>query len=124
MTTYEVEVTRDGRWWMVSIPSLDGLTQARRPSEIESMARSYITVTLDVPLESIDVIVTKVDGIDIRADLERIRAEREEAARLERQATQDTAALARSLRDRSLTVRDIGRILGLSHQRIQQLLHV
>lgn len=121
---YEIEINRDGRWWMVSVPALDGLTQARRLAEAELMAREFIAVTLDVPLESVSVTVVSVDGVPVASDLERIRAERDEAARLERQATQDTAALARSLRDRRLTVRDIGKILGLSHQRIQQLLHV
>lgn len=29
MHTYEVEVNRDGRWYMIHIPELDGLTQAR-----------------------------------------------------------------------------------------------
>lgn len=27
--TYNAEVTRDGKWWMVAIPELDGLTQAQ-----------------------------------------------------------------------------------------------
>jgi hypothetical protein len=26
MHTYDVEVYRDGRWWMIRIPELDGLT--------------------------------------------------------------------------------------------------
>ena len=27
MQTYEIEVYRDGRWWMIRISELDGLTQ-------------------------------------------------------------------------------------------------
>ena len=27
MQTYEIEIYRDGRWWMIRIPELDGLTQ-------------------------------------------------------------------------------------------------
>ena len=38
MTNYQVDVTRDGKWWMVSIPQLDGLTQARRVGEVEAHA--------------------------------------------------------------------------------------
>jgi hypothetical protein len=53
--TYEVKVTREGKWWMVAIPAIDGLTQARRLSEAELMAKEYIAVTLDVPVESVDV---------------------------------------------------------------------
>lgn len=55
MPAYEVEVTRDGRWWLVHIPKLDGLTQARFWGEIELMARDYIAVTTNTPIEDIVV---------------------------------------------------------------------
>ncbi len=45
---YDVNVTRDGRWWMVEVPAIDGLTQARRISEVEEMARSLIAIELDI----------------------------------------------------------------------------
>ena len=28
MQTYEIEVYRDGRWWMIHVPEIDQLTQA------------------------------------------------------------------------------------------------
>ena len=66
MTTYDVSVTREGRWWMVSVPEIDQLTQARRLSEIEQAARELIAVTLDVPMSTVDVSV-KVEQVgDIR----------------------------------------------------------
>jgi len=46
--TYDVEVYRDGPWYMIRIPDLDGLTHARHPGEIEDMARSYIAVSTDL----------------------------------------------------------------------------
>ena len=55
MPTYDIEVTRDGRWWMVHIPALDGLTQARFPEEIEDMARSHIALVTDTPIEDVAV---------------------------------------------------------------------
>jgi len=30
---YAVNVTRDGEWWMMAVPAIDGLTQARRLSD-------------------------------------------------------------------------------------------
>jgi hypothetical protein len=53
--TYDSEVTRDGRWWMIHIRALDGLTQARFPGEIEEMARDYIAVSTDTPIEDVEV---------------------------------------------------------------------
>jgi hypothetical protein len=35
---FDIEVTRDGRWWMIYVPVIDGLTQARHPGEVELMA--------------------------------------------------------------------------------------
>lgn len=57
---YEVEVTREAKWWMVSIPEIDGLTQARRLSEVEQMAREYIAVTLDVRFSTVRVSLGRV----------------------------------------------------------------
>ena len=40
----DVEVYRDGRGWMVRIPEINGLTQARWRGAVKSMARSYINI--------------------------------------------------------------------------------
>ena len=55
MPTYDIKVTRDGRWWMIHIPAIDGVTQARFPGEIEGMARDYIAVTTDTPIEDVQI---------------------------------------------------------------------
>ena len=49
MPAYDIE-TCDGRWWMIHIPALDGLTQARYEGEIEDMARSYIALVTETPI--------------------------------------------------------------------------
>ena len=36
---YTATVTREGKWWMVRVGGINGLTQARRLSEAELMAR-------------------------------------------------------------------------------------
>ena len=56
--TYAVTVTREGRWWMLSVPDIDGLTQVRRIEDAELMARELIAVTLDIRLEDVAVTVT------------------------------------------------------------------
>ena len=65
MHTYKVTVTRDDRWWMVTVPELNGYvapggainmsdtTQARRLSEVPSQAVDFIcTVTDSAGLEA------------------------------------------------------------------------
>ena len=123
MTEYEVTVTRDGKWWMVGIPAFGGLTQARHVGEAGLMAREWIAVTLDVPIEEIAVNVTvqRVGSVDVAKRLEAIRRERERAAIMEREAIGHTAELAKALADENVPLRDIGAALGVSFQRAHQL---
>lgn len=51
MSSFGIDVTRDGGWRMVHIPRLGGRTQARYPSEVEPMAREYITVRTGTPID-------------------------------------------------------------------------
>jgi hypothetical protein len=44
---------------MVQIPELDGLTQARWPGEVKSMARSYIAVSTGQPINIIAVRIVR-----------------------------------------------------------------
>jgi hypothetical protein len=55
MHTYEIEVERDGRWFMIYGPEIDQLTQARHAGEIEDMARSLIAVSTGQPIDTIAV---------------------------------------------------------------------
>lgn len=121
---YTATVTREGKWWMVRVGGINGLTQARRLSEAELMARELIAVTLNVPLADVDVTVD-VQAVgpitDLRERLDRIEAERKQATELERQATRDAAELARALVELNVPLRDVGTVLGVSHQRAHQL---
>ena len=56
---FDIEVTRDGRWWMVYVPAIDQLTQARRRGEVELMARELIAVSTD---RRIDEVAVRVVG--------------------------------------------------------------
>jgi predicted RNase H-like HicB family nuclease len=58
MRTYTANVTRDDGWWMVSVPEINGLTQATDPSEVERMARSMIAMQMDVPPDSFNITIT------------------------------------------------------------------
>lgn len=124
MTAYEANVVREGKWWMVSIPSIDGLTQARRLSEATKMAREYVAASENIPLESVsvDLQFAPIGGVDDVSDrVAAIIDERTRAAELEKAASRQATELARSLAAADIPVRDIGAILGVSHQRAHQL---
>ena len=67
--TYTARVTREGKWWMISIPEIDGLTQARRLSEAHLMAQEYIAVALGTPRDrvEVDLVVDAVGDVDVEA---------------------------------------------------------
>ena len=121
---YKATVIREDRWWMVRIPEIGGLTQARRLSEAKSMARSLIAITLDVPADSfdVDVEVEKVGTVKVAERTAQLRAFRETAARLDREVQTHAESLARDLASEGIPLRDIGDILGISYQRAHQLL--
>jgi hypothetical protein len=121
---YKIEIERDDRWWMVHIPDLGGLTQARRLSEAELMGREWIAVTTGTPLDDISVHVTSINvpGLgNIREEALDLIDMRERAASATRKAQKLTEALVNELTDAGIPVRDAGELLELSPQRISQL---
>lgn len=116
-------VTRDGKWWMVDVPSF-GLTQARRLAEVETMARSLVAVVRDIDDVDVEVEVhyAPVDDVDVTARLAEIEQTRQLATDYDRRAREQTQALARALAEHQVPQRDIGAVLGVSGQRANQLL--
>ena len=124
MHEYKVEVVRDGRWWMIHVPEIDGLTQARRVDEIEDMARSLIAISTDTPLSDVSIHVASVTvaGIgDIAGTAHRIENLRREAEELETKAADAAKRYAQDLSRLGVPVRDTATLLGVSPQRISQL---
>jgi hypothetical protein len=125
MTSFDVEVYRDGKWWMADIASLDLLTQSRRLANIDAVAREAIAVTLDANPDSfsINVKMRPIGEIDVDALRDEIDHVQAAAAELERTVAAKSKELTQSLAKAGVPVRDIGTIIGLSHQRAHQLVH-
>ena len=125
MSTYEITVYRDGRWWMVAIPEIDGLTQARKLREAPRMAMEYIALATDQDASEFEVAITqlRVDDIDVSQHLAQIRDERARADALYRSAAARAAALAKDLSAASVSVREIGAAMNISFQRASQLVN-
>ncbi len=121
--TYTAQCQRVGGWWAISVLEVPRVhTQARRLDQVESMARDAIALLLDVPENSFDVVVKPLLPRSLQAEVERVRRLREKADSIQREATAASAEAVLDLAARGhLTVRDIGRILGISHQRVDQL---
>lgn len=120
---FVAQVSREGKWWMIGIPEIDGLTQARRVAEVGQAAKELIAVTLDIKLSevAVDVVYQDIAGVPVGEQLHAINEEKAEAARLEEDAAVKTSQLVRALVDQNIPVRDIGALLGISFQRVHQI---
>ena len=54
---YRVEVTRDDQWWLIRVEGIEGLSQARRRSDVEGNAKELIAAATGQKLERIGVTV-------------------------------------------------------------------
>jgi hypothetical protein len=121
MSRHTVRAERDGKYWVIWI---DGVirTQAKREREIELMARDWLSLMHDDrDPESFELVVEVAMPEAAQAHLDRAVALREESERARIEAAKETAAAALVLHESGLTVREIGPLLHVSHQRAQQL---
>jgi hypothetical protein len=95
MTTYHARVVRGDVFWLVHVPEIDHYTQARNLGEVEPMARDLIAVMKEVDPQSFALEVS-------------VEALRQESDRTKHLAAQEVRVAAKELRERGLTVRDIG----------------
>lgn len=119
---YTVRARRIGGWWALDVEGIRGVhTQVRRIDQADDMARDAIAGVLDVAPESFQVVVLPVMPGPVRAIVDQAKMARSQAAAAQDVAAELTRAAARRLVQEGLTVRDAGVLLGVSHQRIAQL---
>lgn len=118
MSTYTAVCRRSGNWWAISVRELKGVhTQARRLDQVADMARDAIALMLDVDPSGVEVTVEP----EVPAPVADALAARRAAREAEHAAEQATASAVKQLLDEGYTIRDAGRLLGLSPQRISQI---
>lgn len=124
MNTYTIKYERDDTgWWVATVKGVRGChTQGRTIDQARQRIHEALELFVDdvAGAEFVDDIKLPAK---IRASLTNLENARrradEEAVRLG-ECTFETAKLLAS--DLGLSLRDIGKLMGLSHQRIQQLL--
>lgn len=52
MHSYDIFIRRDGDWWIAEIPELNGLTQGRSHDEAIAMAREWVALDRNLPLDA------------------------------------------------------------------------
>ena len=125
----KIDITRDGRWWMVHIPEIDGLTQARRIGEAEHMAREYTALQLGVPIDTVELETNSIKMeqpeadffIDLLDGSRQIIQLKKHARQIEDRANEMMRDYCHWLVTYGVPVRDIGELLEISPQRVSQL---
>ncbi len=121
MKTYRVNVTRDGRFWHIRVPELNRSTQARRYKDISLMATDLIEIMTGLAAQDFDLHIEMHLPTDVQDHLARSEKLRAEAERKNSEAAREKRAAVRALLAQGLSQREAGELLGMSFQRVSQL---
>ena len=122
MNTYAAIVSREGRWWIVEVDGV-GTTQARNLTEAREMAVDLIALTRDLPVNGIDVEIRVALEEDLEQEIQQAHAAIKELEERQQAVARTSRSVARKLvHSAGLTGRDASVVLGISPQRVSQLL--
>lgn len=121
MKTYHAEVARDREFWLIRIPEIGRSTQALRYRDVRPMAAELIEIMGET--EEYDLTVTVALPSAVEDHLARADVLRAEAAQKNSEAAMESRAAVRELISQGLSQREAGEILGLSFQRVNQLVN-
>jgi hypothetical protein len=122
VSTYTVHAKRAGKYWELHIDGV-GVTQSRTlGADADEMVRSYVATMKDVAPDAVDyTLKPKVDA-DIDAEAAAARKAAKEAEEAVTRSAARNRAAARRLSEAGLSGRDVAVVLGVSPQRVSQLL--
>jgi hypothetical protein len=106
------------------VPALNGVfSQTRRLDQVDAAAREAIALMLDTDGSDVGELEIVVAPSPYVADLvARANAAVTAVEEANLAATAARHEAARKLHDEGLPLRDVGRLLGISHQRVSQIL--
>lgn len=123
MTRYTATASRVDGWWIVQCDQHPGaLSQVRRLDQAAEIHREAIAFVAGVPVEDVQVDIRPELAAHLRDELGEAERLTRSAHRSETEARQRRRAVAAQLARDGLPLRDIGTLLGISHQRVHQLL--
>lgn len=120
-TTYTVTARRWRHGWELHINGV-GVTQSRTLLDAEPMAREYIALELEVAQEQVLVDVTPEIGAGVDGELLNLRQADREVEAAQKRASAQRREIATQLKALGLSGREIAAVLGVSPQRVSQLL--
>lgn len=114
---YRATAYRSGDWWAIEVPDHPGVySQARRIDQVAAMTADALSLWLeqDVNPDDIEVEVSAGDLSEIFVEAAQARKRAEEAREEATAAMREAVAQGQ---EAGLPLRDIGQLLGVTHQR-------
>jgi transcriptional regulator with XRE-family HTH domain len=129
--TYQIRVWQEDDWWLARVVAasedadpmpLNALTQARSLARIESMGRDLVATILDAEEDAFGVDVEYVLPGEVGEVVRQTNAARAWLEGAQALWQERSAMAAKVLADAGYSLRETATLLGLSHQRVDQLL--
>lgn len=120
MRTYNATATREGRWWVVDVPGV-GVTQGRTTREAERMAADLVAVMVGVPAEEVSISVDFRLADELADEVCSAKQAQRDAEAAQTQAAERFRKAVRRVLAAGLSKQDTARVLGISAQRVSQL---
>lgn len=121
LRTYHTEVTRDGKFWLIRVAEIGRSTQALRYKDVPIMAGELIEIMEGPGSEDYELDIRVHFPSTVQDHLARAEVLRVEAGRKQAEAAAESRAAVRELLAEGLSQREAGAVLGLSFQRVSQL---
>lgn len=113
---------RESGWWTVTVDEVPGLfTQTRRLDQIPAMVRDALALFPEITTNPAEATVDVVPEGETAQRASAAADLRDEARKMQAEATATLQSAASELSQRGLTYRDIGTLLGVSYQQAQKL---
>lgn len=112
-----------GAVWVLEAPQVGAVSQVRRLDQAAEEMREAVAFLAGLREDEVQIKVVPILPDSYERQLEKSTHLQDVAARATSQAANESRLTARALRDYGLTLRDVGTIMGISHQRAAQLLH-
>jgi hypothetical protein len=121
--TYHADVSRDGKFWLIRIPEIGRSTQAVRYKDVAVMASELIEIMTGLGADDYDLQLNVRLPSSVQDHRARTEVLREEARRKTAEAAAESRAAVQELISLGLSQREAGEVLGLSFQRVNQLVN-
>lgn len=121
MSTIKANCEREADHWRVEVPELNGFTTtASRLDKVEDLIKALASKQLGEPICDI-VVEIEAAMPGIVCDIEKAKEKMASAQRLQEEASAEIRDVVRRSREQGLTMRDIAVLLGVTPQRVAQL---